>query len=528
MALFDNKQTTSAVVPAPKENVKKPNSLINNNEGKIVIDSTNTVSEETNDTAINVQPDMPILTKGTNKKGTASKKAEQVNEKPVTPKKEENTGFGKSEDDEDVNKIVNKYDGVDFSRVSKEKCFRVINELLITIKRFQSNIDKSESENLTFYNKAEKINADKDILFKQITFLARKLSPSYNKFSIENKEINLTANQIINMILEDTLVEKKNLLEQIKTLREEKMKDKELLEELKKQLSEKLSSNFFEEEQNEKSEYTTDEIKEIVTTKDETVNVSENTSPTKMVIVGIDLEETRNALSDIEYDAITFMGKTGTSLYPEILKYLLDKGYTESKVKTAFAKLEQYKVVNSDLVKTAKIKRGVKIYELSQEIGSLLYKEKTGLKPVESERSHVIRDHDNLVHGYSILETAKVLEVLGYLDITVDRKVNQIAIGDGKYYIPDIIALNPVTKSKEYFEVEFGNHNNMNFSEKLTKANLIARTLRFVVPSEVIKNNLLNKINHWRADPISKKSTMKISVATITELENKNFGIEIN
>ncbi len=52
------------------------------------------------------------------------------------------------------------------------------------------------------------------------------------------------------------------------------------------------------------------------------------------------------------------------------------KKHTESKVKTAMARLEQYKIVNSEIVKTAKIRRGVRISELSKEIGELLFRGK--------------------------------------------------------------------------------------------------------------------------------------------------------
>ena len=278
---------------------------------------------------------------------------------------------------------------------SKEKCFRVINELLIAIKRYQTDVNKSESENLEFYNKNKETEEESKRLKKQIEFLARKLSPSFNKYSIENKEQHLTPNQVINLILEDVLKDKKSYLEQIKALKDEVLKDKELLEELKRQLSEKLSEDFIDGEKSDESSFTKEEIAESVktisplpaTSDTKVVSKPSVVAPSKIAIIGIDLEETRNALGEIEYDVILEMGKTGVSLYPEILKYLLDKGYTESKVKTAIAKLEQYKVINGELVKTAKIKRGVKVYELTSEIGRLLYKEKSGLNAVESERS---------------------------------------------------------------------------------------------------------------------------------------------
>lgn len=522
MALFDNKKSEPKVVYVTKEKIvtkevekpvfiekEKDNSLLTSTNGSINLGFKKDNKEEVK----------PL------ENGATSEK--------IKTKNKDFVGFGKQNDEKDIAK---KYEGVDFSLFSKEKCFRVINELLIAIKRYQTDVNKSESENLEFYNKNKETEEESKRLKKQIEFLARKLSPSFNKYSIENKEQHLTPNQVINLILEDVLKDKKSYLEQIKALKDEVLKDKELLEELKRQLSEKLSEDFIDGEKSDESSFTKEDIAESVKTisplpvSSDTKVVSKPSvvTPSKIAIIGIDLEETRNALGDIEYDVILEMGKTGVSLYPEILKYLLDKGYTESKVKTAIAKLEQYKVINGELVKTAKIKRGVKVYELTSEIGRLLYKEKSGLNAVESERSKVIKDHDNLVHGYSILETAKTLETLGYLDVSYSRKNNSIPIGQNKYYIPDIIGLNPITKQKEYFEVEFGNHNTMNFDEKLTKANLIARNLRFVVPSEIIKTNILNKVNHWKASAPAQKSTMKISIATITDLENKNFGIEIN
>lgn len=527
MALFEKQKPEEKVIVVTKEVVKDntKQSFLGNQDGAFKLNKTTDVEET------KAKENTP---KEEFKKEEPKKEEAEI----VNTKSKDLEGFGKSDEEEDV---VKKYEGVDFARVSKEKCFRVINELLIAIKRYQSDVTKSEGENLEFYRKNKDTVEENSRLKKQIEYLARKLSPSFNKFSIENKEQHLTSNQIINLILEDVLKEKKQFLEQIKTQKQEIMQDKELLNSLKAQLSEKLSENFIDSELSDKGEFTETDIKNTiattsegevidtpkVTTKEET-KVEKAITPTKIAIIGINLDETRNALGDIDYDTITYMGKTGVSLYPEILKYLLDKGYTESKVKTSFAKLEQYKIVTGELVKTAKIKRGVKVYELTSEIGRLLYKEKTGLNAVESEKSKVCRDHDNLVHGYSILETAKTLETLGYLDVSTDRKANSISIGQNKYYIPDIIGLNPITKQKEYFEVEFGNHNTVNFDEKLTKANLIARNLRFVVPSEIIKTNILNKVNHWKATQVAQKSTMKISIATITDLENKTFGLEIN
>ena len=516
MALFDNKKVEPKVVYVTKEKVvtkevEKPVFVTKDKENSLLTSESGSIN-------LGFKKDNKDLDK---------RLEDEINSEKVETKDKDLVGFGKQNDEKDIAK---KYEGVDFSRFSKEKCFRVINELLIAIKRYQTDVNKSESENLEFYNKNKETEEESKRLKKQIEFLARKLSPSFNKYSIENKEQHLTPNQVINLILEDVLKDKKGYLEQIKALKDEVVKDKELLEELKRQLSEKLSEDFLNGEISDKSEFTKEDIKESINTltpikaKEE----EKGNAPSKIALIGIDLEETRNSLGELEYEIIVQMGKTGVSLYPEILKYLLDKGYTESKVKTAIAKLEQYKVINGELVKTAKIKRGVKVYELTSEIGRLLYKEKSGLNAVESERSKVIKDHDNLVHGYSILETAKTLETLGYLDVSYSRKNNSIPIGQNKYYIPDIIGLNPITKQKEYFEVEFGNHNTMNFDEKLTKANLIARNLRFVVPSEIIKTNILNKVNHWKATSIAQKSTMKISIATITDLENKNFGIEIN
>ena len=194
MALFDNKKVEPKVVYVTKEKVvtkevEKPVFVTKDKENSLLTSENGSIN-------LGFKKDNKDLDK---------RPEDEINSEKVATKDKDLVGFGKQNDERDIAK---KYEGVDFSRFSKEKCFRVINELLIAIKRYQTDVNKSESENLEFYNKNKETEEESKRLKKQIEFLARKLSPSFNKYSIENKEQHLTPNQVINLILEDVLKDK--------------------------------------------------------------------------------------------------------------------------------------------------------------------------------------------------------------------------------------------------------------------------------------------------------------------------------
>ena len=449
-------------------------------------------------------------------------------EKVVEKNENENDNVEESSKERDV---LKKYENVNFSKMSQKKLFEVINELLIELKKTRYSLNKYDTENIEFYESQKKAKSEKKDVEGNILFLARKISPTYNQLNIENKTNNYAISEVIDMILKDHLMMQRELQEKILDLEKQKVLDKKMLNELKNQLGDQRNQTFLENKDNDSKDISDSDIEEFNDKVNITVEGSKtvySSNESHVAIVAVDLDEARKTLGQTEWDIIEIMGKTGISLYPEILQKCIDeKNYTESKVKTAYARLESLKVIATDQVQTAKVKRGVRISDLTSEIGQLLYKEKFNTKPVESEKCRTIKDHGNLTHGYSIRETGIILESLGYTDVTTSRKTNGIHIGDNKYWIPDVIGTNPITGKKEYFEVEYGNHNTDNFDEKLTKANLKANILRFVVPSEIIKQKIKNKVEHWKAMQSKKTTSMTITICTIAELEQKSYGIEL-
>lgn len=443
--------------------------------------------------------------------------------------------FGKSDEDpknaDGSVDVVAKYEGVSFKNCSPEKCFVVIAELLMEIKKLRKELDKNDDENLGFYKASNKANAAKASAEGKIEYLARKLSPTYAKATIDNSLHKYTPDEMIDLILRDVLENRKALVERVVTLNSEVINDKRLLEELKNQLASAMSRRNASVQSGEEIDIKPDDIdKHMQETGVVPPASAQPSSVPSIAIVSVDLDQARAALGDVEYDVIQIMGETGLSLYPDIEAQLIKaKGYTESKIKTAFARLEQYRIIETDTVKTAKVKRGIRITELTAEIGKNIYKERFNKTAVQSQKSQIIADHGNLVHGYSIMETADILRSLGYANVTTGRRENSINVGDNKYWIPDIIADNPITHGKEYFEVEFGNHNAENFEDKLIKANLKANVLYFVVPSEIVKDSIKQKVINWKASMDSQKRvSMKVSICTIADIEDKSMGCKID
>lgn len=467
------------------------------------------------------------------KDGAEDKEGEKAEGKDAKGK---NGGFGKNDDsDKD---IVVKYDGVDFSKLSKEKCFSIIVECLIEIKKLRKSLEKSDAENIGFYRSSDAAVSAQKTAESKIEYLARKLSPTYNQATIDNSNHKYTADELVDLILRDVLENRRALVEKVISLNTETMQDKHLLDELKKQLASALSRKNQAVAASSDVDIKPSDIDEhmaqsglVETAVAGAASVPSEPDPHGIVIVSVDLDEARASLGDAEYDAIEIMGKLGLSLYPEIeAKLMRDKGYTESKIKGAFARLETSRIVETDLVKTARVKRGVRITELTAEIGRVLFKEKFGQPAVQSEKSRVIADHDNLVHGYSIMEIAGMLKDFGYTSVTTGRKENSMPVGDNKYWIPDVAGVNPTDGKKEYFEVEFGNHNNDNFEDKLVKANLKARILHFIVPNDLVKDKIRQKVENWKAGLAAQnnKSSMEVTIGTIDDLGAKTFGLKLS
>ena len=249
-------------------------------------------------------------------------------------------------------------------------------------------------------------------------------------------------------------------------------------------------------------------------------------------ITTVSFEDVKSKLREEELEFLKILGTKGYSLYPEIEEILKENlGFTSSKVLSVYNNLRSLRVIDvldgDNIVKTFLRTNGVRVLWLNKEIGVPIYIELFKEKPVKPEKDKMIEENDNLAHGYSIKETCDVLKELGYLNISMDRKENTIKLDSNKLWIPDIIADDPVSKKKIYFEVEYANHTKDEFETKLTKANLRASTLRIITNSVINKSRLIRKVETWISKRESKSTSMLISVGSFKELrEKKSWGSE--
>lgn len=210
---------------------------------------------------------------------------------------------------------------------------------------------------------------------------------------------------------------------------------------------------------------------------------------------GRDLSKIEAGLTDLEWYIIELIGSSGISEKPIIIDNLLAKvGDTCSKTKI---RNNVTALTNKQVILEYRVTTGFRWFnlcELSVD-GELLYKERFGKEPVESEMSKIRKAHDNIDHGYGIKDTAIALDKLGYSGVTIDRKANFIRIDDTRASIPDIVA----TKDGKtyYFEYECANHHSDDFSDKCHKLSMITDSLYFICPNSDACAKLERQIKQW-------------------------------
>ena len=134
---------------------------------------------------------------------------------------------------------------------------------------------------------------------------------------------------------------------------------------------------------------------------------------------------------------------------------------------------------------------------LLTEIGRILYMLHFRKKVPASEAANIIKEHANLQHGYMIKDTAILIKQLElYNSVTTGRRDNLIKLKNGRSVIPDIIAT--FSEEIDYFEVECGNHKQIDFNDKCSKLASITDRIIFIGRSfDAITNILKPQIEKW-------------------------------
>lgn len=211
----------------------------------------------------------------------------------------------------------------------------------------------------------------------------------------------------------------------------------------------------------------------------------------------VDVKDIMGAMTDLMWKYVFILGDKGLTEYPEIKTELV--ALTEKKVSDSAVYNAHNGLLASGIITAEKIRAGSRWFlgvELTQ-LGSQIYVEKYGKAPVESEMRALIREHDNLRHGYAIKDASRMLSDTGrYKSVSTRRRANTINLDGGKRCIPDIVCCGDGLI--DYFEVDCGNHRQSEFEDKCNKLKSITKNLYFIAPTrEDMLDKLKPQIEKW-------------------------------
>ena len=131
------------------------------------------------------------------------------------------------------------------------------------------------------------------------------------------------------------------------------------------------------------------------------------------------------------------------------------------------------------------------------EIGRIFYMLHFRKKVPISEADMIIKEHASLQHGYMIKDASILIRQLEFYDsVTTGRRDNFIKLENGRSVIPDIIAT--FSEETDYFEVECGNHKQIDFNDKCSKLATLTDRIIFIGRSfDAITNILKPQIDKW-------------------------------
>lgn len=243
----------------------------------------------------------------------------------------------------------------------------------------------------------------------------------------------------------------------------------------------------------------------------------------------IDYKAYKNQMTNLMWQIIELMGKEGLCEFAEIRMRCFEGDTNQtvklSAVNSALNALKSMKAISQGI----KINTGIRwfyTYEL-EELGTRMYIDKFKKPPVESEIQRLIREHDNINHGYYIKEAKGVLqEKYDYQSISTSRKANYIKLPNHKASIPDIICAG---KNKvDYYEVECGNHPQNEFNDKCNKLKMVSPELHFIVPDvKTLNKRLIPQIQSWirsvGGPAALKQSNVVVYLTTLKKLQDKEW-----
>ena len=211
----------------------------------------------------------------------------------------------------------------------------------------------------------------------------------------------------------------------------------------------------------------------------------------------MDIGALKSAMTPVMWLYVQAVGDTGFTEYAEIRGEIIKRSQKKPSDSTVYN--AHNSLLSSGLITAQKILCGNRWFlgvELTQ-TGTQIYAEQFGKAPVESEMRRLIREHDNVNHGYAIKDVARILEDSGkYKSVSARRRANTIALGENRRCIPDIVCCGDGVI--DYFEVDCGNHLQSDFNDKCNKLKSITKNLHFIAPTrDDMMDKLKPQIEKW-------------------------------
>ena len=415
-----------------------------------------------------------------------------------------------------------KYKNIDWRRISQEKVFAVMADVMLENKRLSQEIDRLNQEIEATYNRSSE---QKDKSKENLEKLAQRIAPSLICEINLGKDFSVI--EMIEYIVKDVLTTKRKYMEKVVELTEKVKSQKEVLDELQTQyynLLEKqnnmpVASNNEPQNNETPKSFTEADFKKLTI---ENLPDEEPKTSQKIILKAYPLERARNLFNQEDSRTVCrIIGEEGISEFPALLQRVRKEGISNNRLETVVSNLEREGIV--EIIKAVTFERnaGLRLVKLKDDIGVMLFKEVFKKEPVKPEMQVIREENDNYNHGYSIKDTLNILKAnYGYEDISMSRNKNTITVANRTTWIPDIIAINPLTKKKEYFEVEMATSNDQSFAYKLDKALLVASELTIITDNKAHADKILGQVRNWY-NAKKTKPTMVIKIFTYVEFKRK-------
>lgn len=214
------------------------------------------------------------------------------------------------------------------------------------------------------------------------------------------------------------------------------------------------------------------------------------------------VEFTETQLQKKEWICLQTIVETGLSIQKEVIALIQAEKNTN--------KLSESTVVNTikhltgmAILETVTVKvNGKTLFVRPTEFGNALYCRHFQKKPEDIKENlwgRLVREHDNLEHGYGIYLLASQIrntEIFADVQMFGVKAIELSQSKKGSKYKPDIVCTSD-DGSVMYIEYELANHKHLNFNEKCSKMLSVTDTLNFVVNSRQTVEVMIPKIKKW-------------------------------